>query len=129
MKKLNPEKFRRWEMRENKNISQVVNVKSRKLIHSLTIISKPILIYSLYNENLRLQNPISVNLDYDENIIIAYNYDLDVFGYGETESEALNDLRRTIVDLYLELKESQNNLDINAKKIWAYLNNIVEETN
>ena len=76
-----------------------------------------------------MQNPISVNLDYDENIIIAYNYDLDVFGYGETESEALNDLRRTIVDLYLELKENQNNLDINAKKIWAYLNNIVEETN
>lgn len=56
-------------MRKNKNISQVVNVKSRKLIHSLTIISKPILIYSLYNENLRLQNPISVNLDVD----IAFN--------------------------------------------------------
>jgi len=95
---------------------------------SVSIISKPILIYNLH-EDLHLLQPISLNLDYDENMVLAYSYDLDVFGYGETESEALNDLRQTIVDLYLELRENKNNLDINAKKVWNYLNSIIEETN
>ena len=122
-------------MGKGKNINQSSRPKYRGLTQTyssdktISIMSKPILIYSLYNENLCLLHPISVSLDYDESVVIAYSYDLDLFGYGETESEALNNLRQTIVDLYLELRENKNNLDINARKVWNYLNNIIEETN
>lgn len=90
-------------------------------------IAKPILLYTVYDENLSLSQPVSVSLDHDEEQFIAYTYDLDLFGSGETEGEALDDLRRSIVHLYLTLKENQNNLGKHAKKVWDYLSNIVEE--
>jgi len=49
-------------------------------------------------------------------------------GYGETESEALHDLRSTVVDLYCELEEHQHNLAGEAAAIWQYLSHIVART-
>ncbi|MGQ9625639.1 MAG: hypothetical protein ACUVV0_01875 [Anaerolineae bacterium] len=71
---------------------------------------KPLLLYDLRNDKLKLVEPVAVLLEYDEKQVIAVAYDLDVFGYGETEMEALDDLRRTIVDLYLTLKERESNV-------------------
>lgn len=89
-------------------------------------ISKPILIHNLLSEGLKLREPLAVSLDYDESQVIAYCYDLDVFGYGETEIEALNDLRRTIVDLYFTLRESKRTLGEYAEGVWKYLERVVE---
>jgi hypothetical protein len=89
-------------------------------------ISKPILIHDLLAKGLRLREPLAVSLDYDESQVIAYCYDLDVFGYGETEIEALNDLRQTIVDLYFTLRENRRNLGEYAEGVWEYLGRIVE---
>jgi hypothetical protein len=88
-------------------------------------VSKPLLLYSLHHPVLFLQAPIAVSLEYDCDQVIAYAHDLDVFGYGETESEALNDLRRTICDLYYELQEHQDALEGEAKAIWEYLSQII----
>lgn len=88
---------------------------------------KPLLLYDLRHDKLKLVKPVAVLLEYDEKQVIAIAYDLDLFGYGETEMEALDDLRHTIVDLYLTLKENKDTLGAGAQKVWAYLSSIVEE--
>lgn len=89
---------------------------------------KTILLYSLHNLSLKLKEPLAVYLEEDSQEVITYCYDVDVFGHGETESEALEDLRKTISDLYFELECNKNNLGPYPEKIWDYLSNIVEET-
>lgn len=91
--------------------------------------SKPLLLYSLYHPTLLLTAPLAVSLEYDleANQTIAYAYDLQVFGYGETEQEALSDLRRAVIDLYFELKVHTDNLRDEAQAVWQYLSSIMEE--
>jgi len=86
-----------------------------------------LLLYSLRHPGLRLRNPIAVSLEDDGTQVIASAYDLDLFGYGETESDALDDLRRTIVDLYLTLRENVNDLSPLPQQVWEYLADVVEE--
>jgi hypothetical protein len=88
---------------------------------------KSILIYSLHSPSLKLKEPLAVHLEYDKKEVIVFCYDLDIFGYGETETEALKDLRKTITDLYYELKENKDNLGILPKQVWNYLSSIIEE--
>jgi len=93
----------------------------------MVIVSKPVLLYSLRHSRLSLKQPLAVSLEYEEDQVIAYAHDLDVFGYGENESEALDDLRRTVVDLYLELQEHSHDLADAARAIWRYLSQIVND--
>jgi len=88
---------------------------------------KPILLYSLRHPRLRLKEPLAVLLERDDGQVIAQSYDLDLFGYGDTESEALEDLRQTVADLYYELKESAGKLGPLPEKVWDYLKGIVSE--
>jgi len=89
-------------------------------------VSKPLLLYSLHHPQLSLKAPIAVSLEYDADQVIAYAHDLEVFGYGETEIEALSDLRRTVCDLYFELAEHCQSLEGEARSIWEYLSHIVK---
>jgi len=86
-----------------------------------------LLLYSLRYPGLRLRNPIAISLEDDGAQVIASAYDLELFGYGETEGEALDDLRHTIVDLYLTLRENINTLGALPKQVWEYLADTVEE--
>jgi hypothetical protein len=86
---------------------------------------KHVLIYSLHNPLLTLKEPLIAHLEYDTEDVIAFCYDLDVLGHGDTESEALEDLRRTISDLYFELESNKDKLGPFPDKIWCYLSNIV----
>ncbi len=89
---------------------------------------KPILLYSLHNPSLKLKQPLAVYLEIDSDGVIAYCYDIDVFGHGETESEALEDLRKTINDLYFELESNKDQLGVLPQKVWDYLSGILEKT-
>ncbi len=88
---------------------------------------RSLLLYSLRRPGLRLRNPIAIALEDDGGQVIASAYDLELFGYGETEGEALDDLRHTIVDLYLTLRENVNALGALPEQVWEYLADIVEE--
>jgi hypothetical protein len=88
---------------------------------------RSLLLYSLRHPRLRLRNPIAVSLEDDGVQTIASAYDLDLFGHGETEGEALDDLRRTIVDLYASLKESADTRGPLSQQVWEYLSDVVEE--
>jgi hypothetical protein len=84
-------------------------------------------IYSLHSSSLKLKEPLACYLEYDKEEVVAFCYDLEIFGYGETETEALEDLRKTVLDLYYELKENKDNLGTLPKRIWNYLSSIIEE--
>ncbi len=90
--------------------------------------SKPVLLYSLHHPDLALASPIAVSLEYDSAgaQVVAYAYDLNLFGYGDTELAALGDLRRTVADLYFELQEAQDHLTGEALAIWRYLTQAVQ---
>ncbi len=75
-----------------------------------------------------MREPIAASLEFDAeaNQVIAFAYDLNVFGYGESEWEALSDLRKTVVDLYQQLQESQDRLGSEPAAIWNYLSEVVQ---
>jgi len=85
---------------------------------------KQIFIYSLHHSQLKLKEPLPVLLESDDEQTVAYCHDLEVFGYGDTEGEALTDLRETIADLYFELSENCQKLGPFPQKIWNYLSQI-----
>jgi len=89
---------------------------------------RPILLYSLRYPSLRLVEPLSVSLEYDGEQVIAHAPDLDLFGYGDTEGEALDDLRRTVVDLYYTLREDSESLGPMPAQVWDYLSHIIAES-
>ena len=87
---------------------------------------KQIFIYSLHHPQFKLKEPLPVLLEFDDEQTIAYCHDLEVFGYGDTEGEALADLRETIVDLYLELSENCQKLGPFPQKVWCHFSQIIE---
>lgn len=75
---------------EVKNIRTIL---LSELLPKITEISrrKPILIHSLHHPAMRLKEPLAVHLDYDKKQVIAFCYELDIFGYGDTEGEAVGE--------------------------------------
>lgn len=81
----------------------------------------------LADHRLRLIGFLPVVLQYGEESVTACSYDLEDFGVGATEFEALADLRSTIIDLYFSLKEDQDHLGPQPQREWAFLRSIVQE--
>jgi hypothetical protein len=77
--------------------------------------------------NLRLIAPLYVIVEEQDNLVVASNADLDVFGYGDTEAEALQDLREVIVETYADLSLHQHKLGPHLQAIWNYLNRVILE--
>ena len=82
-------------------------------------------INSLHNSHLSVHAPISIFLEYDGYQFVSYAPDLDIYGCGDSEYEAIEDLRESIVELYFDLKEEELGSDL--QKIWEYLNSIITE--
>lgn len=75
----------------------------------------------LRDARLRLIAPIYVTLEEQDGVVVASNVDLDLFGYGDTEAEALQDLREIISETHLDLKAEQGRLSPHLQAIWNYL--------
>ena len=82
-------------------------------------------IHSLHDSRLDLKIPFPITLENDGYQFITYNPDIDIYGCGETEYEAIEDLRHSIVDLYFDLKEEELGADL--QKIFEYLQSVVGE--
>jgi len=87
--------------------------------------TKLLLVNSLHHSSLHLISPVSISIEYDGYQFIAYTPDLDIYGCGDSEYEAIEDLRQSIVDLYYDLKNESLGKDL--QKIWEYLRSIVRE--
>lgn len=74
-----------------------------------------------------LTEPLQVTIIAEDNVFVAVSYDLNTYGYGDTEAEAIQDLRESIVEYYEDLKGDQRNLGKIPKQDFEYLKRILRE--
>ncbi|MCP4651235.1 MAG: hypothetical protein GY853_14300, partial [PVC group bacterium] len=82
---------------------------------------------NLRDDNYYLLSSIAVLFEKNEDGITACFYDVNLFGYGDDEEEAIDDLCASIIDYYISLKENVQNLGPQTKKHWGYLDRIIKE--
>jgi hypothetical protein len=70
---------------------------------------------------LRVQSPITVTFTKEDQHVIAEATELDEVGFGANLSEALRDLQRAIVELYLTLEEGKDRLSPDLQRVWTTL--------
>lgn len=90
-------------------------------------IDKNITILSLGHEKYIFKSPFPVNILVEDDTYIATSYDLNLFGYGESEDEALRDLCESIIEHYEHLKTNQSNLGSLLKRDWNFLARMIED--
>jgi hypothetical protein len=76
----------------------------------LYVLPRQFLLATLGDARLRVLRPIRVSVRTEESDFVAEAEELNEFGFGESQVEAVRDLQRTIVELYLELDADQARL-------------------
>ena len=84
--------------------------------------SRKILIGSLRDGRLKVNSPIKVVFSKEADSFIAEAMELNEFGFGNNEAEALSDLQRTIVELFLTLDEDKSHLGKDLQLLREKLN-------
>ena len=85
-------------------------------------------IADLNDSRLRLNSILPVTVEFWGNTVVACHSDSEQFGYGASESEALESLRNCLVDLYFLLKdEGESNLGPLPARLWRFLKTHVDE--
>jgi hypothetical protein len=74
---------------------------------------------------LRTTLPFYVQFERTESGYAAVVHELDEYGLGCTRSEALEDLRKTLQELYLSLEHDESRLSEDLLSVWARLKNHV----
>ena len=88
-------------------------------------IEKNITILNLGHGRYIFKSPFPVNITYEDEIYIASSYDLNLFGYGESEDEALRDLCGSIIEYYEHIKANRNNVGPLLKRDWEFLSRMI----
>jgi len=82
---------------------------------------RQVLLGALRDGRLRIHSSIPVNVLQEDHHVIVEAVELDEFGFGNTLSEALIDLQRTIAELYLTLEKEQDRLGPDIERVWHIL--------
>ena len=104
--------------------------KIEKIVEAFTVAN--IVANTLANDKWKLRCPINVAVENRGlNDFVACLYDIDLYGYGETVPEALDDLKSAIINQYLFLKEQTDSVELSSplNKQLAFLNDIIVEQN
>jgi hypothetical protein len=90
---------------------------------------RQVLLENLRNPQYEVTRAIPVVLEEDEGQYVATWYDADLFGYGDSEQEALEDLCETIVSLWEVFKReaAAQGLGDSLAKQWAFLQKVIRE--
>jgi hypothetical protein len=84
-----------------------------------------IFIGDLRSDEYRLNTPIPVTIEYDEDTVIASFYDIEEYGIGEDLEEALSDLCAGLVEYYESLEENVHCLGPLPARHWKYLKTLI----
>ena len=84
-------------------------------------------IQNLRSRKLRLINPLYVNIEYEDSIHVVFSEDLNLYGYGEIELNAIRDFCKEVEYLYFDLKKSKGKLGKAMKENWNFLKDVVKE--
>jgi len=79
----------------------------------------------LDHPEFELRQPLPVFIKEDEHNIIANYAEIELFGCGSTEAEAISDLMNEITETYLDLEQEVGDLSSKAKKWWNHLQKII----
>jgi hypothetical protein len=71
---------------------------------------------------LKITEPFVVTVQRHEGVVVAYVPEIEEFGYGSNSSEALQDLGKTLSELYFSLKENTDRLSADLRSVWLKLN-------
>ena len=82
---------------------------------------------TLPNDLFRLKRPINVKIELEDSEYIAACDFVDEFGFGSSPMQAVDDLRSSIVELYLELKEKRDELGAGLLETLSHLGELIEE--
>lgn len=78
-------------------------------------------------KDLRLNFPIALSVEFSGKKAIIYNSDLELWGEGETESEAVNNFAHSFEELYFTFKKHKRQLSQNLLPKWGFFNSIISE--
>lgn len=82
---------------------------------------------SLLDSRLRMREPLTLVMEQEGEFYIAKCDELNEFGYGADPIGSVQDVRKTIAELYWQLKENQDRLGSDLTKTWQRLSELVYE--
>ena len=82
---------------------------------------------TLPDDRLRMKAPIEVKIEREGEYYVARCDELNEFGYGESPTEAIEDLQLVLVELYWTLKEEQEKLGAGMVEVWEHLRELIQE--
>jgi len=88
---------------------------------------KTMLLGALRDARLRLLEPLTITFEHEDNNIVAYCEELEEFGFGTHLTEAIADLQAAIGELYFTLKEENDRLASNLRRLWDNLCQKIKE--
>lgn len=86
-----------------------------------------LLLGNLNHPTLRLRHPLNLLIEREDQWIIATYPELDEFGYGAHLTEAVEDFRQSVIELYLTLKAEHEYLGPDLQRVWQSLQELIEE--
>jgi hypothetical protein len=90
-------------------------------VGTLTTVPDELLYAGAIHPELRIVVAFEVRFERVEGGHAAVVHELEEFGLGETRSDALEDLRKTLRELYLSLEQDESRLSGDLLSIWARL--------
>lgn len=107
---------------------QIQDIRSL-LMHIRRGYPRQILLENLRDSQYEVIHAIPVVLEEEEGQYAATWYDADMFGYGDSEQEALEDFCQSIVSLWEVLKReaAAQGLGEALAKQWAFLQKVIRE--
>jgi len=114
--------------KEIKNL-QIDMLEMKELLADLRRYPKQIQLENLRNKHYELMHPISILLEEDDGQYAATWYDGDVFGYGDSEQEAIDDLCETITSTLEVLRKEVETYGLGDALAmqWRFLQKIIRE--
>ncbi|MBI4572777.1 MAG: hypothetical protein HY713_05765 [candidate division NC10 bacterium] len=89
--------------------------------------SRSLFLRDLGHPKYRLRSPLPVVLEVDGPHVVAYSHDLDMFGWGDVEDEALLDFKGSVCELYEGLHEEPAKLGPHLERVLRYLERVIAE--
>lgn len=103
-----------------------INTISKERIKPIPI-DKNVTILSLGYGKYFFKSPFPVNIVLEDDVYIASSYDLNTFGYGDNEDEAIRDLCESIIEHYEHLKNNREKLGSLLRRDWDFLSRMIVE--
>ena len=99
---------------------------SLEVVTTDTVAPAEILIGYLRDGRLQVVEPILVKFCHEGASFIAEATDLNEFGFGSNQSEAIADLQHAIAELYFSLRDDQHRLGPDLQEVWETVNQAIK---